>query len=122
MAKTRALLTDDEVRQLEKLAAVLTVEQLGDYFGISGRHLRRRFADDPVLMSAYKRGKSRAVSGVATKLLAMCHEGNVTAMIFYLKTQAGWRETDPKFVPVPKIAELSERDLEREQRRLGIVK
>lgn len=121
MARPLKILTDDQIGQLEKLAAVLTVEQLADYFGMHAATLRRKFARDPEIMRAYKRGKSRAVSGVATKLLAMCDKGNVTAMIFYLKTQAGWRETDPKQIDVSEISKLSDKKLERENRRLGVV-
>jgi hypothetical protein len=36
--------------------------------------------------------KAKAIASVAEMLYAQCKQGNVTAMIFYLKTQAKWSE------------------------------
>jgi hypothetical protein len=40
----------------------------------------------------YKRGRSRAISDIAGSLISKAREGDTASMIFYLKTQAGWRE------------------------------
>ncbi len=121
MGRRFKTLDDAQVVQLEKLAAVLTMEQLADYFGIAQRTLRRRFHSDPAIMAAYKRGKSKAISGVAIGLLAQANKGNVVAMMFYLKTQAGWRETERRELEIPDIPKLSDEQLERERRRVGLV-
>ncbi len=121
MGRAPKILSNDQIVQLEALASVLTVEQLGDYFGLTGRSLRKRFATDPEIASAYKKGKSRAISGVARGLLKQALDGNVTAMIFYLKTQAGWRETERRELEIPDIPKLSDEQLERERRRVGLV-
>jgi hypothetical protein len=94
VARPKKVLTPEQVTQVETLAAVLTLDQIADYLGISNATLRRRISEDKEILSAYKKGKQRAVSGVATSLLTQAREGNITAMIFYLKTQAGWRETN----------------------------
>lgn len=41
----------------------------------------------------YKKGKAKAIGAVAQGLLQQARDGNTTAAMFYLKTQAGWRET-----------------------------
>ena len=93
MGRPRKTLTPEQVEQVGKLASVLTLEQIADFLGVSDKTLRRRMQEDPNILSVYKSGKQRAVAGVATSLLQQAREGNTTAMIFYLKTQAGWRET-----------------------------
>jgi len=91
MVRPRIDLTDDQVVQVEKLAAVLTQEQIADFLGISERTLRNRIKDDERVLAAYARGRARAIHGVATNLVQQAEEGNVNAAKFYLETQAGWR-------------------------------
>lgn len=92
--RPKKVLTDEQLAQLEKLAAVLTQEQIADFFGMSDRTLRQRMAEDEEISSAYARGRARAFGAVGTNLLQQAKEGNVRAMEFYLKTQAGWKETE----------------------------
>lgn len=93
MARPRKDITNEQVAQIEKLAAVLTQEQIGDFLGMSDRTLRRRLLDDERVLSAYQKGRAASIAGVATNLLKQARDGNTTAAIFYLKTQAGWKET-----------------------------
>jgi hypothetical protein len=92
MARPRKELTDEQIAQVRKLAAVLTMEQIADFLGISDNTLRARMNEDPRVFEAYKRGKGEALAGVATNLMQQARDGNTTAAIFYLKTQGGWRE------------------------------
>lgn len=87
------VLTDDEIDKVEGLAAVLTVEQLADFFGFSADTFRRICKRQPEVMLRYKKGRAAAIGKVAGGLLKDAIEGDQTARIFYLKTQAGWRET-----------------------------
>jgi len=80
-------------KKVRKLAAVLSTRQMADYFGISPDTLERRLDEDDALMRAYKGGKAEAISQAGDKLLSLVRKGNLSAIIFYLKTQAGWRET-----------------------------
>lgn len=89
----KTMLTPEQLAQLEALAAVLSMEQIADYFGISNQTLRRRMYEDPSIMELYKKGKQVAIKDVGGALIQQARNGNTTAMIFYLKTQAGWRET-----------------------------
>jgi DNA-binding CsgD family transcriptional regulator len=92
MAKPRKTFTPEELEQIERLASLLSQSQLADFFGISGRHFRRLMEKDDALRSAYKKGRANAIASVAGNLLRKAQGGDNTAMIFYLKTQAGWSE------------------------------
>jgi hypothetical protein len=45
---------------------------------------------------SYKRGKAKAIGAIGQSLLKQAREGNLGAQIFYLKTQAGWKETEKR--------------------------
>ena len=81
-----------QTAQAEALAAVLTKVQMADYFGISEPTLKQIEVRQPEVSLAYKRGKAKAIGSVGSNLLTQAKNGNVTAIIFYLKTQAGWKE------------------------------
>lgn len=84
----------EQIILVEKLASVLSKAQLSDYFGISENTFRAVEERQPEVSEAYKRGKGRAIASVAGNLVNQAQNGNVTAAIFYLKTQAGWKEQD----------------------------
>lgn len=86
-------LTQEQMAQVEALAAYLTQAQISDYFGIGERTFRDMMDRDPDISAAYKRGKAKAIGTVAQGLLQKALNGDTTSAIFYLKTQAGWRET-----------------------------
>jgi hypothetical protein len=85
--------TEDKLAQVEKLASVLSKAQLADYFDISENTFRAIEERQPEVSAAYKRGKAKAIGSVASNLIQQAQEGNTSAAIFYLKTQAGWAET-----------------------------
>ena len=82
-----------QVAQVEALAAVLSKAQMADYFNISETTFREVESRQPEVSDAYKRGKAKAIGNVAKNLIQQAQEGNISAAIFYLKTQAGWKET-----------------------------
>lgn len=92
MGRPKKALTTKQVAQVEALAGVLTQAQIADYFGMSERTLRQRLMDDPEVAAAYQMGRAKTIQDVATNLVMQAKEGNMTAAIFYLKTQAGWKE------------------------------
>jgi hypothetical protein len=87
------VLTDEQRSELETLAAVLNVEQIADYFGISRRVFYDIMERDEEVSAQYKKGKAKAVGFVAQNLIQKARSGDLGAQIFYLKTQAGWKET-----------------------------
>tara|TARA_R110000796_G_scaffold35255_1_gene90739 strand:+ start:230 stop:571 length:342 start_codon:yes stop_codon:yes gene_type:complete len=91
-AKPRVL-NDDEMAQVEALASALSTEQIADYLGIARRTLYDIMERQPKVSARYKKGRAKAVGSIAKSLLQKAQSGDNTAMIFYLKTQAGWKET-----------------------------
>lgn len=87
------VLTEEQVAQVEALGAVLSLEQIADYFGIGRNTLTDIMKRQPEVAERYKKGKSRAIASVATGLLQRAQAGDTASAIFYLKTQARWRET-----------------------------
>ena len=81
-----------QTAQVEALAAVLSKGQMADYFSISETTLREVESRQPEVFDAYKRGKAKAIGNVAKNLITQAQNGNISAAIFYLKTQAGWKE------------------------------
>lgn len=84
----------DQVREVETLAALLSQDQIADYFGIGRTTFYEICKRQPDVAERYKRGKAKAIAHVAKGLLQRARDGCKTSSIFYLKTQAGWRETD----------------------------
>jgi hypothetical protein len=94
VGKPPKILSQEQIIELSKLAGYgLTQEQIADYFEIGSRTLRTKIAEDEEISAAYKKGRMEAISQVVGKLRDKINHGNVLAMIFYLKTQAGWHET-----------------------------
>ena len=87
------VLNEKELIQVEALASVLNSEQIADYFGIGRTTLYDIMDRQPEVSERYKKGRSKAISSVAKGLLQKAQGGDNAAMMFYLKTQAGWRET-----------------------------
>jgi len=92
VGRPRKELSKAQIAEVEKLAAYLTIEQIADYFGMSEKtfyELKNRVS---TVFTAYKKGKSKGIKHVASKLRELIDTGDTTATIFYLKTQAGWSE------------------------------
>ncbi len=85
-------LTDEQRAEMETLASVLNQDQIADYFGITRPTLAALMERDEDISLRYKRGKAKAIGKIAQSLVQKARAGDTTAMIFYLKTQAGWRE------------------------------
>lgn len=86
-------LTEEQKKEVETLAAVLSTEQIADYFGIGRTTFFEIIDRDAEVSELYKKGKARAVGFVAQNLIQKARLGDLGAQIFYLKTQAGWKET-----------------------------
>ncbi len=93
MGRPAITLAEDQIREVETLAALLNQDQIADYFGIARNTFRAICERDPEVLERYKRGKAKAIAHVANGLLQKARNGDTTSSIFYLKTQAGWRET-----------------------------
>ncbi len=96
----------DQINLVEKLASVLTKAQLSDYLGISETTFRAVEERQPEVSDAYKKGRGRAIASVASNLVNQAQNGNTTAAIFYLKTQAGWKEQDTTNITAESINKI----------------
>jgi predicted transcriptional regulator len=112
MPRKRIVLSDKDVALIARKGAHMTVEQIADMLGITNATLRRRIADDVRVMSAYKKASGKKISFAISQLMKLIAEGNPAAIMFFLKCRAGWRETDPKQVPI----EETTRDNDRHRR------
>jgi hypothetical protein len=70
----------------------LTYQHMADYFDIKFVTFQRMVQREPKLEAAIKNGKARIITEMAGLLVQKAREGNVTAMMFYLKTQARFSE------------------------------
>lgn len=91
--RPRVKFTPKQTREVETLAAVLSVEQIADYFGIASNTFTAIRDRQPEVFEAYKKGRAKAINDVGNGLLKKALDGDTASAIFYLKTQAGWRET-----------------------------
>lgn len=90
--RPRYVFTHDDKIKIEALSAYLSIEQIADYFGIGRTTFYEMVKRDPSISEHYKRGRSHAISDVASSLVMKARDGDNTCMLFYLKTQAGWKE------------------------------
>jgi len=85
-------LTERDIIQVEALAAVCTKAQLAHYFGMTEKTFRAVERRQPEVFTAYRRGRAKAIAEVGSILLQKAKDGDMKAIQFYLKTQAGWSE------------------------------
>jgi hypothetical protein len=88
----RRKLTDDELDQLRRLAGLLNVDQVADYFAISRDNFSLMRKEDPEIMQIYNSGRSTTIGKVAQTLVQKALDGDTQSLMFYLKTQGRWTE------------------------------
>ena len=90
MAQGKLHTPTDETRRLVKTLSAVGIrhEDIADKIEISAdtlvKHYKKELDD----------GRVDANAAVARSLYEQAKAGNTTAMIFWLKTRAGWKETD----------------------------
>lgn len=84
------LLTKEQMKELEKLAAYLPLYQIADYLGIHRSTIRERILTSPEVRMAYEKGRARAIGEVAQSLISKAKKGDFRSQQFYLQTQARW--------------------------------
>ena len=101
--RPKAELTDTQIIELEALASVITKQQIADYFGISLTALKQIEKRQPEVYASYKKGRIKQIANMGNNLVKLAMDGNVTANIFYLKTQAHWKEEETEVKEIPPI-------------------
>lgn len=93
--KNKLEVTDYIIKQVETMAGLgLSSEQISLILGINERTLRQYKTDMPLLDTAYKKGKAIGVKRATEYLFDLMEKRDRTSIIFFLKTQGRWRETD----------------------------
>ena len=100
------VLNDDQLAQVEALESFLTLDQIADYFCIGRTTFHRIMERQEEVSVRYKKGRTNAIGTVAKSLIQQAREGNITAQIFYLKTQGGWKEGNQLEIEVKKEQKL----------------
>ena len=117
-----------DLKQVESLAANgLTHEQIAAALGISESTLTKRKRESADFTDAIKRGKAKGIAVVTNKLMESIKGGNMTGMIFFLKTQAGWKETNVQehtgangTALIPSAKQMTTDELKAELEALGV--
>lgn len=95
--KAKFIVTEEILDEVIILAGKgLTNKQIFAYYEIEngmGYRLLKRY---PELDLALRKGKAKTISYVTGKLMEQIKKGNLTAIIFYLKTQAGFSDKEGK--------------------------
>lgn len=80
----------EEVAKIELHAGLgMTQEQCAKLVGVG----QACFRAQPIAKEAFEKGKAQTIARVAGTLVSKALKGDTTSAIFYLKTQAGWKET-----------------------------
>ena len=84
--------TQFDLKKVEKLASQgLTDGEIADYFGVAASTVSNHKIDKDFLI-AHKKGRATGISAVANALYEKAIGGDTAAMIFYLRSRAGWIE------------------------------
>lgn len=94
MGRSRHELTVEQRDQLTGLSSLLTRDQMADYFGINHSTFDRIIARDDDASARIRRGRAMVVAKIAKSVIDEAMNGSASHQFFYLKTQAGWRETN----------------------------
>ena len=84
------ILTDEQKKKVKQMASICTAQQIADYLGVSRPVFFDILNRDEEVSILYKKGRVEGHNIVAGKLMDKIQNGDVTAMIFYLKTQSKW--------------------------------
>jgi len=82
----------EQVQEIRTLAAILSKDQIASYFGMTEKTLSAVSERQPEVFTAYRQGKAQAILKASSALLRAVEEGDMRAIQFFLKTQAGWTE------------------------------
>lgn len=78
---------------IERLASLgLTDEQIAHQLGVCRQTLSEKKRDYPDIADAIRRGRASGIEEVADALKQKAQAGDTSAMIFFLRSKAGWSD------------------------------
>lgn len=90
---TKIVFDETDVQMCETYASVgLTLDQIAAIFKVAPPTLDLIIKRQKDVAYAIKRGRALGIGNIAKTLYSKAIEGNMTAAIFYLKTQGRWVE------------------------------
>jgi len=121
----KTTINDVDVDEFEKLAGLLTAEQIGKFYGVHRKTLFAWMTRRADLRMAFDMGHAKRTAMVANCLMKNIQNGDTASIIFYLKTRAGWSEKvqDAETELLKQQAKLTKASVEEaraELKRLGI--
>ena len=69
-----------------------TKSQMAAYFGMTEKTFRAVEERQPEVSTAYRTGRAKGIANIGSVLYEKALSGDIKAVQFYLKTQAGWTE------------------------------
>lgn len=95
------VITPEMLEKVTQLASLgLTQEQIAHNIDLAASTFQKKLNELPELSECLKKGRDKGIAFVASRLMEAVKTGNMTAMIFYLKARAGWRENDTATISV----------------------
>jgi hypothetical protein len=89
--RPKRILTDTEYDIIERACAIgLTQEQIAKLINCSYRQFCIYVKKNKRIKDSWQKGKLRTDLFVAGELLKKIKEGNISCIIFYMKTKMGW--------------------------------
>lgn len=93
MAKTGLIITPEIIAEIEEMSGNgLTEQQIHRYYGLGHTYWNKLKKLNKDVRRAVWKGKSSTIKFVAGCVMDRIRAGDLVAMMFYLKTQAHWRE------------------------------
>ena len=89
------VLEKKDIKKIKELASILTKQQIADYFGITYKTYRAIEKRQPEAEQAYLSGNAKAIADIGIGLKEKALNGDLKAMMFFLKTRAKWTENHP---------------------------
>lgn len=93
--KSKPILSEQQLQQVEALAAYLTLEQTGSYLNYDPPEWQSILKKDLAVSRAYRRGEAKAIVVVAKEHLERARSGNADAIKHWLETKGRWAKTAP---------------------------
>lgn len=82
-----------QIEEIERLSGLgLSMEDIAQTFDLSAKSLDTKMNENEEIKAAIMRGRAKRKKECVSKLAAHIDAGNVTSLLFYLKTQCGWKE------------------------------